>query len=46
MCETMRFPIEGYHTETGPGVIEAALKVDEILAAADKAVLFKTFTRS
>ena len=45
MCETMGFPIEGYHTETGPGVIEAALKVDEILAAADKAVLFKTFTK-
>ena len=45
MCEKMGFPIEGYHTETGPGVIEAALKVDEILAAADKAVLFKTFTK-
>jgi len=45
MSENMGFPIEGYHTETGPGVIEAALKVDEILAAADKAVLFKTFTK-
>ena len=41
----MHFPIEGYHTETGPGVMEAAIKVDNILAAADKAILFKTFTK-
>jgi glutamine synthetase len=44
-CETMRFPIEGLHTETGPGVIEAAIAVDEILEAADKAALFKTFLK-
>ncbi|MEM7157869.1 MAG: glutamine synthetase [Myxococcota bacterium] len=37
--------IEGLHTETGPGVIEAALRVDEALRAADKAALFKTFTK-
>lgn len=37
--------IEGLHTETGPGVIEAALKVDEALRAADKGALFKTFTK-
>lgn len=37
--------IEGLHTETGPGVIEAALRVDDALAAADKAALFKTFTK-
>lgn len=34
-------PLEGLHTETGPGVYEAAIVYDEILAAADKAVLFK-----
>jgi glutamine synthetase len=35
-------PIEGLHTETGPGVYEAAIIYDEILEAADKAILFKT----
>ena len=45
MCELMDFPIEGYHTETGPGVLEAAIGVDDIMAAAYKAVLFKTFTK-
>jgi glutamine synthetase len=34
--------IEGLHTETGPGVWEAALRYDDVLAAADKAALFKT----
>src|SRR5262249_45575262 len=33
--------IEGLHTETGPGVFEAAIRYDEALAAADKAALFK-----
>lgn len=33
--------LEGLHTETGPGVYEAAIKYDHALAAADKAVLFK-----
>ncbi len=37
--------IEGLHTETGPGVIEAALRVDDAQRAADKAALFKTFTK-
>ena len=37
--------IEGLHTETGPGVLEAAIKVDDALRAADKAALFKTFTK-
>ena len=45
MSELMDFPIESIHTETGPGVIEAALAVDDILKAADKAALFKTFTK-
>jgi glutamine synthetase len=35
-------PIEAFHTETGPGVYEAAIGVDQALAAADKAALFKT----
>ncbi len=33
--------IEGLHTETGPGVYEAAIRYDELLRAADKAALFK-----
>jgi glutamine synthetase len=33
--------IEGLHTETGPGVVEAAIRYDDALAAADKAALFK-----
>ena len=35
-------PIEGLHTETGPGVYEAALLYGDILEAGDKAILFKT----
>ena len=35
-------PLEGIHTETGPGVYEAAILYSEILEAADRAVLFKS----
>jgi glutamine synthetase len=35
-------PIEGLHTETGPGTYEAAICYSGILEAADRAVLFKT----
>ncbi|MDQ0968104.1 glutamine synthetase [Flavobacterium sp. W4I14] len=35
-------PIEGLHTETGPGVYEAAIKYAPALQAADQAILFKT----
>lgn len=45
LCRQMDMPIEGLHTETGPGVLEAALQYDEALRAADNAVLFKTFTK-
>jgi glutamine synthetase len=38
-------PIEGLHTETGPGVYEAALLFSEALEAADRAILFKTGTK-
>lgn len=40
--EAFNIPLEGMHTETGPGVYEAAVFYDDILAAADKAVLFKS----
>jgi len=45
MAQKMDFPIEGIHTETGPGVIEAAIAVDSAANAADKAALFKTFMK-
>lgn len=35
-------PIEGLHTETGPGTYEAAIAHSTALEAADRAVLFKT----
>ena len=35
-------PLEGLHTETGPGTYEAAIAYSSILEAADRAVLFKT----
>src|SRR5215210_663073 len=35
-------PLEGLHTETGPGTYEAAINFSEIVEAADRAVLFKT----
>lgn len=35
-------PIEGLHTETGPGVFEAAILYSQALEAADRASLFKT----
>lgn len=38
-------PIEGLHTETGPGVYEAAILFSEALEAADRAILFKTATK-
>lgn len=41
----MDFPIEGLHTETGPGVIEAALVHADAVTAADRAALFKTFAK-
>jgi glutamine synthetase len=35
-------PLEGIHTETGPGVYEAAIFYADAVEAADRAVLFKT----
>ena len=45
LCEQMDMEIEGLHTETGPGVLEVAIKVDDAMKAADKAALFKTFAK-
>lgn len=44
-CKAMDMEVEGMHTETGPGVMEAALAVDDGLRAADKGALFKTFAK-
>jgi len=38
-------PIEGLHTETGPGVYEAAILFSDALEAADRGLLFKTGTK-
>jgi len=45
LCAEMRFPLEGLHTETGPGVIEAAIQYADVLEGADRAALFKTFIK-
>ncbi len=47
MDEMLAFgiPIEGLHTETGPGVYEAALAYCEALEQADRSILFKTGVR-
>ncbi|MFT5434819.1 MAG: glutamine synthetase [Myxococcota bacterium] len=37
--------IEGLHTETGPGVLEAAIRYDTMTRSADKGALFKTGTK-
>ena len=37
-----RVPIEGLHTETGPGVYEAAIQFSDALECADRGVLFKS----
>jgi glutamine synthetase len=45
LSEQMDFPLEGIHAETGPGVIETAIAVDDAMSAADKGALFKTFIK-
>jgi len=42
----MDVEIEGLHTETGPGVLEAALRYCPAAQAADRAALFKTYTKA
>ena len=45
LSEEMDFPIEGLHEETGPGALEAAIEIATPVEAADRAALFKTFTK-
>ncbi|KAG9702126.1 glutamine synthetase/guanido kinase, partial [Aureobasidium melanogenum] len=45
-CEKFRCNIEGWHTESGPGVFEAALEFGEIRGMADRAALFKLTVKS
>ncbi len=42
LLKKFKVPVEGIHTETGPGVYEAAILFSEIVEAADRAVLFKS----
>ncbi|MEP6948628.1 MAG: glutamine synthetase family protein [Ginsengibacter sp.] len=42
LLKKFNIPLEGLHTETGPGTYEAAISHSEIVEAADRAVLFKT----
>lgn len=42
LLQQFNIPLEGIHTETGPGVLEGTIIYDHILQAADKALLFKT----
>lgn len=43
--EAFGCPLEGLHTETGPGVLEAAIRHTLGIDAADRAALFKTFAK-
>ncbi len=43
--QAMDLEPEGFHTETGPGVYETAIRYDDALRAADKAALFKTVVK-
>lgn len=42
LLKKFNVPVEGLHTETGPGTIEAAIAHSGMLEAGDRAVLFKT----
>ncbi|CAZ80523.1 unnamed protein product [Tuber melanosporum] len=45
-CKNFRVDIEGWHTESGPGVYEAALEFGEVKETADRAGLFKYVVKS
>ncbi|CAJ2504565.1 Uu.00g119590.m01.CDS01 [Anthostomella pinea] len=45
-CQKFQCDIEGWHTESGPGVYEAALEFGQISGMADRASLFKYTVRS
>ena len=42
LLKRFNVPLEGLHTETGPGTYEAAIAYSDIVEAADRAVLFKS----
>jgi glutamine synthetase len=44
-AKTMGIELEGFHTETGPGVYETAIRYSDALTAADNAALFKTLVK-
>jgi glutamine synthetase len=44
-CLAMDMELEQLHNETGPGVMEASIYYDDAIQGADKAVLFKTFSK-
>jgi glutamine synthetase len=46
MCRVMDIPVEIFHEEMGAGFMEASLAYDKGIAAADKAVIFKTFAKA
>ncbi|KAI9887898.1 MAG: hypothetical protein M1823_000286 [Watsoniomyces obsoletus] len=46
MCRSFKCDIESWHTETGPGVFEAALEFCPITEMADRACLFKYLAKS
>lgn len=41
-CNKIGIELEGYHTETGPGVYEVAIQYSDPVSLADQAHLFKT----
>lgn len=45
-AKKFRVDIEGWHTESGPGVYEAALEYQEVDEMADRAGLFKYIVKS
>ncbi|KAH6855399.1 hypothetical protein B0I37DRAFT_55509 [Chaetomium sp. MPI-CAGE-AT-0009] len=45
-CQKFKCDIEGWHTESGPGVYEAALEFGELRQMADRASLFKYVVKS
>lgn len=42
LLNEFKVPLEGLHTETGPGVFEAAILYSDLLEAGDRSFLFKT----
>ncbi|KAI0256654.1 glutamine synthetase/guanido kinase [Lactifluus subvellereus] len=45
-ADAFEIPLEGHHTETGPGVFETALAYTTALRMADNALLFKYLVKS